>query len=484
MAQQNAHYEQYLLDKKAGKNMTGRKSTLGEKDLSRQLTVLRKTEDHAFLQDCPSTVLTRVLRHLKSSWSAYFDGLAGKRADEPGKPSFRKKYGESESACFQIDARLECALDTKKQTLRIPGLGPVAVVCSEPLTGEISQITVRCKGDEWFVSLSLINVSAEDAQRLSKPQTQSKKQCSSVKSSKILVKPSKVVAFPDDPTDTNLNPNREGMAAMDLSVVSGAVATTDGKTTYSLFNEQVLRSDEKKEKYRQRLQRAYSRKQDRWYTDAGIQRDENGAWPKNVAALLAQKGKKKNSKRMEKIQHVLAVCNLHEVFRKNDAIHKFTTKLVRENHTIVVETLMLQAMAQTLSKGFRRRMHEACMGEIIRQLKYKCAWHNRSLIFVDKWFPSSKRCSNPACHEKNKHLLLKDRVWLCTACNTEHVRDDNASFNLWQEGWRLLEEFFQQNNTGVLAAGSVVRGTQGEIFQALPLVKTKAKSKRKTNPSV
>ena len=467
LAQQNTHYEQYISDKQLGQDMTGRKSTLGEKEISQQLTALRKTQECAFLKDCPSTVLTRALRHLGTSWSAYFDGLSGKRLDEPGKPKFRKKYGENESACFQIDARLKCALNPDNQTLRIPGLGPVEVVCSESLTGEISQITVRCKGDEWFVSLSLINVSAENAQRLNQAVENNK--------------PSKIVVFPDNPTDTVLNPHRKGLASLDLSVVSGAVATTDGETTQALFNEHVLRSDAKKEKRRERLQRAYSRKQETHYNSNGIFRDKNGAWPKNVAQLLADKEKVKNTKRMENIKHNIAVCNIHEVFRKHDAIHKFTTALVQQNHTIVVETLMLHAMVQALSRGFRRRMHEACMGEIIRQLKYKCEWHNRSLIFVDKWFPSSKRCSNTACHEKNKHLLLKDRVWLCTSCNTKHVRDDNASFNLWQEGWRLLEEFFQKNNSNCLAAGSVVRGTQGEIFKSLPVVKTKVKKNIKNN---
>ena len=410
----------------------------------------------AFLKKCPRTILTNSLRHLGTAWSNFYDGVAGKRSDNPGQPVFRKRLGKNERATFQVDPRHKHPIDVNNQTVSIPGLGPVKVVLTEEVVGDLSFMTVKRKGNVWLISLSVINVKPLALQR----------------------KPEKFAQYPDDPTDTVLNPDKKGVGALDLSVVSGAVATTDGCTTFSLFNEEVLRSNEKHEKRKTKYQRAYSRKQEQLYLSNGIVRDATGAWPKNATALLSKKGIKKNTRNMEQLQDNIAVLDLHELFRKTDAIHKFTTKLVQENHTIVVETLMLYGMAKALSRGFRRRMHEACMGKIIEQLKYKCQWYNRSLIFVDKWFPSSKRCSNTACHEKNKHLLLKDRAWVCTACNTTHVRDETAAFNLWQEGWRLLEEFFQQNNSNCLAAGSVVRGRQGVVFSANP-IKPK---KRTTTP--
>ena len=410
----------------------------------------------AFLKKCPRTVLTNSLRHLGTAWSNFYDGVAGKRSDDPGKPVFRKRLGKNERATFQVDPRHKHPIDVNNQTVAIPGLGKVKVVLTEEVVGDLSSMTVKRKGNVWLISFSVINVKPNALQRKSE----------------------KFVQYPDDPTDTILNPEKKGVGALDLSVVSGAVATTDGTTTFSLFNQEVLRSNEHHEERKTKYQRAYSRKQEQLYISNGIVRDANGAWPKNATAILAKKGVKKNTRNMEKLQEKIAVLDLHELFRKTDAIHKFTTKLVQENHTIVVETIMLYGIAQALSRGFRRRMHEACMGKIIEQLKYKCAWYNRSLIFVDQWFPSSKRCSNTACHEKNKHLLLKDRTWVCTACNTTHVRDETAAFNLWQEGWRLLEEFFQQNDTNCLAAGSVVRGRQGVVFSVNP----DQPKKRKTTP--
>ena len=478
LEQQTKHHEQYLADETNGQDMTGRLKRLIEAELSKQLTLLRKQTDFAWLNECPFTVLNMALQHLKTSWTAFYEGLSGKRADQPGKPQFHARQSSNQQVSFQIDARLNNVLDVDNSTIKIPGLGPVGVVLSESVAGDISSVSVKRKGKKWYVSLTLINVKQEDACRqqqqngcslLTDGQTMSKAQKKQLK--KYLKK--QPVVFPNNPTDTQLNLQHEGLAALDLSVVSGAVATQDGKTTIALFGKKVLRSDEHAFQRKAKYQRAYSRKQEILYASAGIKRDKDGRWPKGASKILRAQGKPTNTKRMQTLQEKIAICDLHEVFRRSDAIHKFTTNLVRNNHTIVVETLMLHAMAQSLSRGFRRRMHEACMGEIIRQLRYKCAWYNRSLIFVDKWFPSSKRCSNPACHEKNKHLLLKDRLWVCTSCNTTHVRDDNASFNLWQEGWRLLDLLFQQNNTDMLAAGSVVRGTQGVIFEALPVKKQK-----------
>ena len=449
LEKQNA---QYLLDQ----------SHLSQSELSRELTGLRKQDGMEWLGAVPRTALTCALNHLSDAWTGFFEGKQDKRLDEPGKPVFRCRNGHSEGVSFQVDPRHSCPLDLENQTLRLPGLGWVNVVISEPLVGEISQITVRQKGHRWLVSLTLINVSKEALQR------------SSIRRN-ILNKQD----FPDNPTDLALNPNREGLAALDASVVSGAVATTDGKITFSVFHENVLRSDEKKHQKRVRYQRAYDRKQNHRFETLGFQRDpKTGLWPKAAWKHLKDNGLQ-TSKRQEKMRWKIAGLSLKVTFRKQDALHKFTTALIRENHTIVVETLSLKGMAKSLGRGFRRRMHEACMGEILRQLKYKAEWQDRTMLFVDRWFPSSKRCSKVDCQEKNKKLELKDRQWVCSHCGQVHERDENAAFNLWQEGWRLLEETLQQNTGELLAAGSVVRGSKGTMFQALP---AKPKKRKKLSP--
>ncbi len=95
-------------------------------------------------------------------------------------------------------------------------------------------------------------------------------------------------------------------------------------------------------------------------------------------------------------------------------------------------------MAQSLNRGFRRRMHSATMGEIIRQLEYKCELHGRRLLKVGHWFASSKLCSTPGCNFLNKGLKLSTRVWTCPQCGVTHERDHNAAMSLRYEGVRLL----------------------------------------------
>ncbi|BAG03233.1 transposase [Microcystis aeruginosa NIES-843] len=71
---------------------------------------------------------------------------------------------------------------------------------------------------------------------------------------------------------------------------------------------------------------------------------------------------------------------------------KLTTQLVRENQTIVVENLAVKNMVK--NPKLSQAISDVSWGEITRQLAYKCRWYGRNYIEIDRWFPSSKRCSN------------------------------------------------------------------------------------------
>lgn len=71
-------------------------------------------------------------------------------------------------------------------------------------------------------------------------------------------------------------------------------------------------------------------------------------------------------------------------------------------------------------------------GEALRQLEYKCKWHNRTIGAIDRWFPSSKRC-NPCGHVLDK-LSLDIREWTCPSCNSINLRDQNAAKNILAVG--------------------------------------------------
>jgi putative transposase len=77
---------------------------------------------------------------------------------------------------------------------------------------------------------------------------------------------------------------------------------------------------------------------------------------------------------------------------RQDFLHKLTTRLVRENQTIVVEDLAVKNMVK--NPKLARSISDAAWGELLRQLEYKCQWYGRELIKIDRWFPSSKRCGS------------------------------------------------------------------------------------------
>ena len=88
-------------------------------------------------------------------------------------------------------------------------------------------------------------------------------------------------------------------------------------------------------------------------------------------------------------------------------------------------------MKEGENKYVRKGVQNSCMSEIHHQLKYKC----NNYIEVDKYFPSSKTCSN--CHSLKADLDLSERVYKCDNCHIELDRDLNAALNLRQEGLRI-----------------------------------------------
>ena len=83
-----------------------------------------------------------------------------------------------------------------------------------------------------------------------------------------------------------------------------------------------------------------------------------------------------------------------------------------------------------------RAIQDVAFGELRRQLAYKSEWYGRVLIEVDRWYPSSKRCSH--CRHTLDELRLDQRQWTCPKCGTCHDRDINAARNLLMEGFRQL----------------------------------------------
>ena len=95
---------------------------------------------------------------------------------------------------------------------------------------------------------------------------------------------------------------------------------------------------------------------------------------------------------------------------------------------------------------------DASWGELVRQLEYKCDWYGRTLIKIDRWFPSSKRCGN--CGHIVEKMPLNIRQWDCPQCGTHHDRDINAANNILAAG------------LAVSVCGATVRPEQSKSVKA------------------
>lgn len=120
--------------------------------------------------------------------------------------------------------------------------------------------------------------------------------------------------------------------------------------------------------------------------------------------------------------------------QRNYATHALTTRLVREYDVICIEDLAISNMIR--HPRLARSIADAGWGELVRQLEYKANWYGRTVVKVDRWFPSSKTC--PACGHKLDELLLDIRKWTCPKCGTEHDRDIAAAQNVLVAGMHQL----------------------------------------------
>jgi putative transposase len=113
-----------------------------------------------------------------------------------------------------------------------------------------------------------------------------------------------------------------------------------------------------------------------------------------------------------------------------DYMHKVTTDLVRRFDTICIEDLNVRGMVK--NHALARAISDASFGSFGTLLAYKCDWYDKTLKEVDRFFPSSKRCSE--CGYVLERLSLSVREWDCPECSTHHDRDENAAKNILAAG--------------------------------------------------
>ena len=145
---------------------------------------------------------------------------------------------------------------------------------------------------------------------------------------------------------------------------------------------------------------------------------------KQLGSNRRNKAKKIAAKVYERISNV-----------RIDFLHKLSRKIVNHNQVVVVENLNVRGM--TRNHKLAKAISDCSWGKFVNFLDYKLSQEGKLLVEINRFFPSSKTCSN--CHYKLDKLPLNVRNWVCPSCKSRHDRDANAAINIRAEGIRILQ---------------------------------------------
>ena len=211
-----------------------------------------------------------------------------------------------------------------------------------------------------------------------------------------------------DTNDTKVLPKSENIIGIDLGVKDLAI-TSDGEV---FENKKFLQNNYYKLR---RLQRKFAKT-------------------------------KKGGKNREKLRIKIARLNRKIVRQKEHYYHQITNQLIRENQTIIMETLKVKDMLE--QKKLSRQISDTSWGLLTQMLEYKCKWYGRELIKINQYYPSSKTCSG--CGNIKETLLLSERIYKCDNCGLKIDRDLNASLNIKQTGVKIPKETVENTSVGLV----------------------------------
>lgn len=161
---------------------------------------------------------------------------------------------------------------------------------------------------------------------------------------------------------------------------------------------------------------------------------ENQAKLKKAQQHLSRKMKDSNRRNEQRIK----VAKIHEsiVNQRKDFLHKMTTELVTDYDVICVEDLNVSGMLK--NHCVSKSIQDASWATFVSFLEYKCGWYGKTLVKIDRFYPSSKTCSNCGFKVDKESMNLDVRDWECPSCGVHHDRDINAAVNVLNKGFADL----------------------------------------------
>jgi putative transposase len=146
--------------------------------------------------------------------------------------------------------------------------------------------------------------------------------------------------------------------------------------------------------------------------------------------------KQKGSKRRDKCK--LKIAKLHQkiVNQRDWFLHNYSTYLVENYDRIFIEDLDVKGLLE--KRQLSKEISDVSWSKFFQMLQYKADWYGKEVHKVDRYYASSKTCSN--CGNVKETLLLSERTYKCDVCKIEIDRDFNASQNILKQGRRSLGE--------------------------------------------
>ncbi|MGL5380443.1 RNA-guided endonuclease InsQ/TnpB family protein [Clostridium sp.] len=341
-----------------------KEATMSAYDFDKYINNEIKTlTEYSWINECGSKARKKAICNAEIAYKRFFKGLSSF-------PRFKKKSNHDIKLYFPKNAKNDWYRE--RHIIQIPTIGKVRLKEKGylPLDKKVISGTVSKKSNRYYIS--------------------------------IIVKDDRKI-------EENINQN-DGIG-IDLGIKNLAICSNN-KTFKNINKTHVVKKLEKKLK---REQRKLSRK----YESLKIR----------ASAQYGYKNQKEGRATRQNIQKQIAIVqNIYQRLTniRTDYINKTINEIVTQNPSyIVVEDLNISGIMKNrhLSKAISNQK----LYEFKNKLTYKCNINNIELRTVDRWYPSSKMCSN--CNNVNKELKLSDRIYKCS-CGLEIDRDLNASMNL------------------------------------------------------
>ena len=144
--------------------------------------------------------------------------------------------------------------------------------------------------------------------------------------------------------------------------------------------------------------------------------------------------KKKGSSNREKVRRKLAKAHERVTAQREAYLHDIVNALLSKNDIVVIEDLNVAGMLK--NRHLSKAIGELGLRKFTYILKDKASLNGKTVVEVDRWFPSSKTCHE--CGYVYKGLTLSERQWRCPECGTVHDRDLNAAVNILEEGKHII----------------------------------------------